>query len=95
MKSQSSWLKALIPATMLALSYGAFAQENEDFESQDEVFEDDLRFWTCRADARDDSGLFFLGIGPTQADAYVRALEACSRQNRVCTINCYPGTGGW
>jgi hypothetical protein len=95
MKSLSYWLKTLVPAAMLALSCSAFAQESEDIESQDDAFESDLRFWTCRADARDGSGLFFLGMGPTRADAYVRALEACSRQNRVCTINCRPGPGGW
>ena len=49
-----------------------------------------ITMWYCRAEARDDSGLFFLGMGRDRANAYVRALETCSRQNRVCTINCTP-----
>ena len=97
MKSLSMWLEALVPAAMLALSCSAFAQESEDNQEQDEVMEHDggIRIWTCRADARDGSGLFFLGMGPTRADSYVRALENCSRLNRVCTITCRPGPGGW
>lgn len=49
-----------------------------------------ISMWYCRADARDDSGLFFLGMGRDRANAYVQALESCSRQNRVCTITCSP-----
>jgi hypothetical protein len=95
MKSLTTCLKALIPAAMLALSCSAFAQSSDDSESSEDVFEREREFWTCRADARDDSGLFFLGMGRTRADAYVQALEACNRQNRSCIINCQPGPGNW
>jgi hypothetical protein len=46
--------------------------------------------WTCRATATDGSGIFFLGIGRTQAEAYTKALETCNRQRRSCIITCDP-----
>jgi hypothetical protein len=45
-------------------------------------------WWSCRADARDGSGLFFYGMGRDQASAYVQALETCSRAQRSCMITC-------
>lgn len=47
-----------------------------------------FQIWNCRADARDDSGLFFYGVSRDRAWAYAQALEACSRAGRSCMINC-------
>ena len=51
---------------------------------------DGVQSWVCRADANNDSGLFFLGMGRSQAEAYTRALESCSRARQQCTITCDP-----
>jgi hypothetical protein len=47
------------------------------------------RSWTCRAEATDNSGLFFLGMGRTYGEAYARANETCNRARRICRIDCY------
>ncbi len=47
------------------------------------------RTWICRAEAMDNSGLFFLGMGRSYGEAYARANETCNRARRVCRINCY------
>jgi hypothetical protein len=49
---------------------------------------DAIQTWFCRADARDDSGLFFYGVDRDRAWAYTQALEACSRAGRSCFVNC-------
>lgn len=95
MKPLSVLRKVLLPGALVVFSCGAHAEETENLESHSMEFSRDVPFWTCRAEARDDSGLFFLGMGRTQADAYVRALEACNRQNRSCIITCEPGGANW
>jgi hypothetical protein len=47
-----------------------------------------IQTWFCRADARDDSGLFFYGVDRDRAWAYTQALEACTRAGRSCFVNC-------
>ncbi|MFW7378476.1 MAG: hypothetical protein ACOH5I_06710 [Oligoflexus sp.] len=80
----------------LFMTMPADASEPVDLDpSLQEVESDDgLRdwneYWTCRADATDGTGVFFLGMGRTRADAYVRALETCSRMNKHCRITCHP-----
>jgi hypothetical protein len=73
--------------TMIALASNALADEGrrssgsrglDGFNSQ----------WVCRADARDGSGMFYLGMGWSRAEAYTNALESCNRQGRSCIIVC-------
>jgi hypothetical protein len=82
-------LKIALTTAMFLLGSAALANSNTaSDESSDGDAELERAFWTCRADARDDSGLFFLGMGPTRAEAYIQAFESCNRQNRSCIITC-------
>jgi hypothetical protein len=48
----------------------------------------DFRFYTCRAESLTHEGIFFLGMGRSEADAYVRADRACRNQRMFCRITC-------
>ncbi len=66
-----------------------FAQDSVS-EGSDEEYErrGDSKFYVCTATATDDSGLFFMGMSHNMADAYIKAMNACTRQKRICTVSC-------
>lgn len=50
-------------------------------------------FWTCRAELRnDDSGMFWLGIGKNQTEAWAKAYDKCQLfgRGRSCFVTCDP-----
>ena len=81
--------KIAAAVALLITASGALAQNGQGRRRGNGDFGDnDTEIWYCRADAKDDSGLFFYGTSRDRANAYVNALEACSRANRFCMINC-------
>jgi hypothetical protein len=48
----------------------------------------DFRFYTCRAESLTHEGIFFLGMGRTEAEAYFKAQRTCQRQRMICDITC-------
>jgi hypothetical protein len=69
----------LASTSVTAFGRGGFGGRSDRSEAQ---------IWYCRADARDDSGMFFYGVDRDRAWAYTQALEACSRAGYSCMINC-------
>ncbi len=49
---------------------------------------DSLVMHICRAEARDDSGLFWMSINRDRDEARYRVLEQCSRFGRGCRVTC-------
>ena len=84
--------KIVAAVALLITASGAFAEDGEGSRGRGgrggRRGDSEMQMWYCRADARDDSGLFFYGMSRDRANAYVDALEACSRANRSCMINC-------
>ena len=70
-------MKVLI-ATVIALSSGVTSYRNNNYRDR----------WICTATVTDDSGLFYLGIGHSYAEAYSKAQEACSRSRHTCITTC-------
>jgi len=79
LKGSGIFALALAASSVTAFGRGGRSGSFESSEAQT---------WYCRADARDDSGLFFYGVSRDRAWAYSQALEACSRAGRSCMINC-------
>lgn len=80
-------LNLFVFGSMTALANNPYrAGSRRGFEGHDRH---PTRTWICRAEATDNSGLFFLGIGRTYGEAYARANETCNRARRMCQINCY------